>query len=242
MTSPSGTKAAAESLVAAAQAESRHLMEHEAKELLALYGVRVPPFRLLTDRCDLPAVAAELGFPLAAKLVSPQVLHKTDHGLVCLGISDPAELESAYVGLLRRAAAMSPAPEVRGVLIERMERPGLEMLVGMQRDPVFGPVLVCGLGGIYVETLRDVSYRVAPLDVDTVHEMLEELGSRDLLKGVRGQAPRDIAALASCVLAVARLADEMEEVVAVDLNPVFLYERGVVAVDARVLLREEVSA
>jgi acyl-CoA synthetase (NDP forming) len=216
-------------------------MEHEAKELLALYGVGVPPFRLLTDRRALSPAAAAIGFPLVAKLVSPQVLHKTDHGLLRLGISDLAELDNAYVALLRRAAELSPAPEVRGVLIERMQPPGLEMLVGLQRDPVFGPVLACGLGGIYVETLRDVSYRVAPLDADTAREMLGELRSRDLLQGVRGQAPRDVMGLVSCILAVACLAAEIEEVTAVDLNPVILYERGAVAVDARVLLREEGS-
>ncbi|MBL3592723.1 MAG: acetate--CoA ligase family protein [Synergistaceae bacterium] len=215
------------------------LTEYDAKRLLALHGVPVTKERLCASLDEALAAADEIGFPLALKVMSPDILHKTEARIVALRLRDREELQNAYGRLLERAVLHDPKASILGVLVQEMVEGGLECMIGMRRDPSFGPMVAVGLGGIYVEVLKDLSLRHAPLTEEMALEMIGELKGYPLLKGVRGEPGRDVTALAGAVAAVSRMACAESDLLELDVNPLFVLPegRGVLAADALVIRR-----
>jgi len=203
------------------------LAEHDAKVVLAAAGVAMPEGRLVTRREDLRAAAAALGFPLALKIQSPDLPHKTEVEGVRLGIADDAALAAAYESVMAAARRHRPEARLDGVLLERMAPPGVEMIVGAIRDAVFGPLVMVGAGGVMTELFRDAAYRLAPIDVREARAMLAELRAAPLLEGFRGAPAADVEALARLIAQISAFAaahrDRVQEV---DLNPVIVHRRG----------------
>ncbi len=211
------------------------LSEWRSKQILEAYGIPVTKEILARSPEEAVAAAKQIGYPVAMKIMSPDLLHKSDIGGVLLNIADAAAVEKAHRDLLERAANQRPDVDIEGVLIQEMLEPGLEMIIGIKKDPVFGQAVVLGLGGIFVEVLKDVSTRVAPLREEDARAMLEELKGRALLEGVRGSLPRDKEALVEILVKVSRLAYEMEDLIQeMDINPLIVQARGdgAVAADA----------
>ena len=230
-------------ILAAVRAGGRlALLEHEAKELVSLHGVPVPGDALATTADEAVATAAAVGGPVALKLVSPQILHKSDAGGVALGIEGEDAVRAAHAGILASARAHDPGATIHGVLVSLMAPAGVEVIVGTQLDEQFGPVVLFGLGGVLVELLEDVAFRVLPLDRDEALRMIGDIHGTALLDGFRGQPPVDRQALADLLVAVSELIASHPEIESMDLNPVILHERGLSVVDARILLRPEEGA
>ena len=203
------------------------LAEHAAKALLAACGAAISPARLITHAAELAGAAAALGFPLAAKIQSAAIPHKTEAGGVRLGIADLPTLEAAYADILANAARHAPEAAIDGVLLEPMAARGVEIIVGVVRDPSFGPVVMVGAGGVATELFQDTAYRLAPVDQAEATAMLRELRSARLLDGFRGAPPSDIPALARLVALVSRFADAGRATVAeLELNPVIVHPAG----------------
>ena len=202
------------------------LTEHAAKTLLAACGLRIAPSQLVSRREDL-AAAASLGFPLAAKIQSAAIPHKTEAGGVRLGIADAAALETAFDDILSAAARHAPDAAIDGVLVEPMAPPGVEIIVGVVRDPTFGPVVTVGAGGVTTELFHDVAYALAPLDEAAAEALIRTLRSAPLLDGFRGARPADIAALARLVSLISLLADAgRDRISELELNPVIVHAQG----------------
>ncbi len=212
------------------------LLEHEAFHLLSLYGLPVPRYCLAREPGEAPKCFEEVGAPAVAKVVSPDVIHKSDVGGVILGITSSVGAERAFNEIRRNLNEHAPNARFYGVLYQSMVPEGLEVIVGARRDPTFGPVIVFGLGGVLVEVLRDVSIRIAPLTPCDAYEMLSEIRGSRLLEGYRGMPPRDREALAGVILKIARLMLDLPQVRELDLNPVMAYERGAAVADARVIV------
>jgi acetate---CoA ligase (ADP-forming) len=203
------------------------LSEHAAKALLAGYGIPRPPEALARSAEEAVAAAARIGGPVALKVQSPDITHKTEAGAVALGVAGEAAVRDAYARVLANAAAAHPDAAIEGVLVQKMAAPGLEMILGVSRDPDFGPMLMVGSGGIYVEVLRDVAFAPAPIGPDEAQALLGELKGAALLDGVRGAPPADRAALAELIAALSRFAaDHAEEIDEIDLNPVIVHAQG----------------
>jgi acetate---CoA ligase (ADP-forming) len=210
----------------------------ETRALLEAYGIPTPSEALTASAQEVAAMAQAIGFPVVLKLVSPDILHKTDAGGVILGIQDGEAAGAAYEMLVARALAAYPDATIRGVMVQKMITGGREVIVGVKRDPTFGPLVMFGLGGVYVEALADVSFRLAPLTAADASDMIEEVRSTRLLKGLRGAPPADRVALVELIVRVGRLAAEHPEIAELDLNPVLVLPegQGLMAVDARVIL------
>ncbi len=214
------------------------LPEYAARELLGAYGLRFAPARTVRNEEEAVRAARQVGYPVVLKIASPDISHKTDVGGVALGIGDDAALRAALRQMAIRIRKKAPRARVRGYEVEAQVEHGKEVLLGMQRDPGFGPVVVFGLGGIYVEVLRDVTFRLAPVRPLSARHMIESVKAFPLLEGVRGESPSDLAALAEAIERVSQLAVDLPEVAELDINPLIVRAsgRGVVAVDARVVL------
>lgn len=211
------------------------LLEPEAKELCRAYGLPIGEWRVAREEGDVLRRSAELGFPLAMKIVSPDIMHKSDVGGVLLNIANP---ESATEGFRKlRSVAEKTGSRFEGTLIERMAKPGVETIIGAKRDPQFGPVIMFGLGGIFVEIFKDVSFRVAPIEKGDAMEMINELKALPLLKGARGRKPVDLDSISESLIKASRLIVENDAVEELDLNPTIGYEDGCKVVDARVILK-----
>lgn len=223
-------------LLSAARANGRNLLEPEALALLGDSGVPVLPSRLVHSREEAAAVVREWGCPIVLKVVSPQVIHKSDVGGVRVNLRAPEAAAEAYDAIVESVKAHVPEAELRGVLALPMAEEGVEVIVGVVQDPQFGPTVMFGLGGTLVEVFKDVSFRVAPFDRATALEMIRETRVWTLLQGVRGEKPKDVEALADLLVRVAELAVTYPEIREIDLNPVRAYERGVKVLDARVML------
>lgn len=223
-------------LISRAREEHRSLLEYEAMELFAQYGIPVPRFALAKSRAEAEAAAGEIGFPVVLKVVSPDIIHKSDVGGVVVGVKSAEEAGAAYDRIRASVAERAPGADIHGVLVAAQAESGLECIVGMTQDASFGPAFMFGLGGIFVELLKDVAFRVLPLDKAEVLRMLRETKGYALLSGARGRAPMDVDALAQLILDVARMVEENPEIKELDINPLFVYSKGVLTVDARVLL------
>ncbi|MFQ5803567.1 MAG: acetate--CoA ligase family protein [Candidatus Methylomirabilales bacterium] len=216
--------------------EGRNLLEHEAYELLDAYGVSVPPHRLVSSAEEAESAATEIGYPVVAKIISPDILHKSEAGGVLLHLNDAAAVRAAYGNITEHARQGRAA--VWGVLISRMAPPGTEVIVGVTQDPQFGPLVMFGLGGIFVEVYQDVSFRLIPIAERDAAAMVHEIKAFPILQGVRGRKPADIEALINLLLQVSKITQENPEISEMDLNPVLVYEKGLSVVDARVLLHQ----
>ncbi|MFQ5990305.1 MAG: acetate--CoA ligase family protein [Candidatus Methylomirabilales bacterium] len=216
--------------------EGRNLLEAEAYELLAAYGVSVPPHRSVSSADEAEKAATEIGYPVVAKIVSPDILHKTEAGGVLLNLHDAAAVKAAYAQITDHARQGKAA--VRGVLISRMAPPGTEVIIGITQDPQFGPVVMFGLGGIFVEVYQDVSFRLIPLTERDAAAMIQEIKASPILHGVRGRKPADLEAITDLLLKVSKITQENPEIAEMDLNPVLVHEKGLTVVDARVLLHQ----
>jgi len=214
------------------------LTEYTAKKVLQAYGIPVTRETIAVNEAEAVNAAADLGYPVAMKIMSPDILHKTDTGGVMLNISSPAAVRESYHRLMEAALAHNPAANLEGVLVQEMLPGGTEMIVGIGKDPVFGSTVLTGLGGIFVEALEDVALRVVPVSPRDAEEMLSELKGRKILDGLRGQPPADTEAVQEIIQRVARLAEDFPNITELDINPLFVYPRGkgACAADALIVL------
>jgi acetyltransferase len=226
-----------EKILSGCRSEGRSPLLDEGLEILLAAGIRVPEYTLAGSADEAVAAAAEIRRPVALKLVSARVSHKTDVGGVKLGLSKPDDVRLAFDSLAAAAQSAGEAGDIR-VLVQSMVTGGLEMILGARRDPSFGTVVLVGLGGIFVEVLRDVSMRVVPFHPDQLNEMIRDLSAYPLLAGVRGQPRRDIPAIHDGLLAVARLMEGFDQLLELDINPLVVLPegQGVFAVDSRLVL------
>ncbi len=210
----------------------------ETREIMDAYGIRTPPTYLARSPEEAVHYAEEIGFPVAIKISSPHILHKTDVGGVKLDVTTPAEVRDAFELMVYRASRYMPEAEIWGCLVQQMVQGGKEVIAGMHRDPHFGPLMMFGLGGIYVESLRDVTFRIAPFDRREAREMIGEIKAANILRGTRGEGPSDTEALAEALLRLSQLVTDFPESVEFDVNPLTVFEdgQGLVGIDMRLVL------
>ncbi|MEU9793134.1 acetate--CoA ligase family protein [Streptomyces sparsogenes] len=235
---PTYDTAAVRAVLDAARAEGRSaLTAPEGKRITDAYGIPTPAEGLAECADDAVALADRIGFPVALKIVSPDILHKTDAGGVRVGLASAAEVRGAFTAIVSNARAYDPEARIQGVQVQQMvPAGGQEVIVGAVTDPTFGKVVAFGLGGVLVEVLKDITFRLAPASRDDALSMLDSIRAAEVLRGVRGGAAVDREALAGLVVRVSRLAADFPEIAEVDLNPVFASPRGVLAADVRILL------
>jgi acetyltransferase len=233
------TRRRGEEIIEKARSEGRSaLLEHESKRLLGLHGVPVPPEHLAGSAEEAVSFASQAGGPVALKVVSPRILHKTDAGGVLLGLTGEAEVRDGYDRIVENAGAHAgPDPDIRGVLVSPMAGGGVEVIVGTKEDDQFGPIIMFGLGGVLVEILRDVSFRVLPVSPAAAKKMIREIKSYPVLSGTRGRPPCDEKALRRLLLSCSEVIESYPAILEMDLNPVIVHENGASVVDARILLK-----
>ena len=214
----------------------RHLLEPEALTLVRDAGLTVIGHRTAASAEEAIATANRLGYPVALKVVCREIVHKSEADGVQLDLRDAAAVGAAYRRVIEGAARHRPGARIDGVLVCRMARPGVEVILGLTRDPQFGPALMFGLGGIFVEVYRDTAFRLAPISEQDAMEMIREIKGFPVLTGARGRPARDLDGLARSLLLLSALAESRPDIDALDLNPVILYEHGCVVVDAKVFL------
>lgn len=212
--------------------------EAEARDIMKAYGIRMPQSKLAATAEEAVTYAQEIGFPVVMKISSPDILHKTDVGGVKVGLRTPNEVRDAFDLMVYRATRFLPDARIWGCLVQEMVTGGREVIVGMNRDPQFGPLLMFGLGGIYVEVLKDVAFRVAPISRIEAQELMAEIRSYNLLRGTRGEKPSDLDAMAEALLRISQLVTDFPEIVEMDINPLLVMEsgRGVYGVDMRLVI------
>ena len=228
-----------QSIIDKARGEGRtELTEVESKEFLKKARISVIDTRLATSREEAISISRKLGFPVALKITSPDIVHKSDAGGVKLGPERASQVGKAYDDVIQTISQRYPQARLHGVAVQKMARPGVEVIIGMFKDAQFGPVLMFGLGGIMVEVLKDVSFRIGPLAKRDAAEMVREIKGYPLLKGYRGQEAVDVSYLEDMLLRVSDFVGQNPEVKELDLNPVFAYSDGALVVDARIILEE----
>jgi acyl-CoA synthetase (NDP forming) len=223
-------------IIEKAKKEKRSLLETEAKELLREYEIPVPDFKLIESEEEISGLAKEINFPITMKIVSPDIIHKTDAGGVKVGIKTEKEAKVAYQKIIFEAKKYNKKAKISGVIVYPVVPQGTEIIIGMMKDPHFGPVIMFGLGGIFVEVLKDISFRILPIEERDAREMIAEIKGYEILKGVRGESPKDIKAIKNLLLKISQLALENPEISEIDLNPVFVFEKGLQVIDARMIL------
>ena len=212
------------------------VLDEHAAEIAAAYGIPQAAGAVARDRAEALRIADDIGYPVALKVASPDILHKTDIGGVALGITDAAALGVAWDRVLDSAHRRMPDAAIWGALVQRMVPPGFEVIIGVERDATFGPLIMFGLGGVYVEVLRDVAFRLAPLDTAEAMRMIRGTRAYGLLRGARGAKPSDVDAIADVLVRVAALASDFPEIVELDINPLVVAQRGcgAIAADIRI--------
>jgi acetyl-CoA synthetase (ADP-forming) len=223
-----------EEILAAAQSNQRTaLTEFESKQLLENIGLPITRQVLCTTKADALSAAQGLGFPVVMKLMAESVIHKTDVGAVKLGLTDDAAVETAFDDLMA-----IPAEGVKQVSVQEMApAPICEVIIGSTQDPQFGPAIMFGIGGVLVEVMKDVAFRITPLTRFDAEEMIHEIKGFQLLDGYRGKPKADLGALVEAILKLSDLAETRRDIAEMDLNPIFVYPDGLKVVDARVILR-----
>ena len=212
------------------------ITEELAKKILTEYGVKVPKYALVKSADEAEKKAREVGFPLVAKIVSPQILHKTDVNGVKVSLNSEAAVKETFNDMHGR---LSKQYNVKGVLLEKMAAPGAELIVGLQNDPQFGPIIMVGIGGIYTEVFKDVTFRVLPITKEDAVSMMEDLKGKQILKGFRGAPSVSMDALANALVSIGNLGTDMAPYYeSIDFNPVIFYEKDYVVVDAKILLKD----
>jgi acyl-CoA synthetase (NDP forming) len=216
--------------------EKRPLLENEAQQICALHHIPTPKSGKASSAHDAILKVKEIGFPVVLKIISPQILHKSDVGGVILNVRDEKELEVQYEKLLVKIDKRAPSAKILGVLVEKMMPPSTEVIVGGIRDSQFGPSIMFGIGGIFAEVYDDVAFRVAPIDKIDASNLIHDLRGSKILQGVRGKPPVDLASIINILINVSDLMMEHDVINQLDLNPVIVYSDGVCAVDSRIIL------
>jgi len=220
-----------------AKAEGRTVLtEIESKQVLEEAGVPTAAARLAKTAEEAVSAAKETGYPVVLKVVSPHVTHKSDVGGVRLGLDSPEAVTEAFAEIVAAVKEHEPGARIEGVAVQKMARPGIEVIIGMSKDPQFGPVLMFGLGGILVEVLKDVAFRIVPLEPRDARQMIREIKGFPVLQGFRGRAPADLEALEKLILKVSAFVEAHPAIEELDLNPVLAYADGAIAVDARIVV------
>jgi acyl-CoA synthetase (NDP forming) len=214
----------------------KFLLEPEAKTVCMKCGIPVTNFKVAKNEAEAVKLAEQIGYPIVLKIVSPDIIHKSDVGGVIIGLKTAKDVQNAYHQILENVKKHKADAKIAGVLVQEMAPPSTEVIVGAIKDPQFGPALMFGLGGIFVEVLKDVTFRVAPITEDEACEMVTEVKAYPLLKGYRGQPPADTEAIVQILLKTSRLVMEHQEIKELDLNPILVYEKGAKTVDARIIL------
>lgn len=216
--------------------QARLLLEPDAIQLLHAYGIPYSNHGVAHSAKEASEIADRLGYPVVLKVISCDVVHKSDVGGVALGLKNARSVRDAYGQIVRALTDHLPGAEIQGMLVCRHAPPGLEVIVGALEDALFGPTVMFGLGGVFVEVLKDVSFRVAPLERTDAEEMIREIQGYPLLEGVRGRKGCDIDALIDLLLSVSRMVIERPDISELDLNPVRVFERGLLVLDVRMLI------
>ncbi len=219
------------------------VLEHEAKDIMKEYGIPIPPYATAATVDEAVEKSKEVGFPVVLKILSKDVLHKSDAGGVKLNLKNEEDVRKAFGEIMENAKKYGQKKGIdvdlsRGVFITDFAEQGTEVIVGVTLDPQFGHALMFGLGGIFVEVLKDVTFRLIPMEEIDAREMIYEIKAAKILEGVRGQAPRDVDALVEIIMKVSKMIQENPEIIELDCNPAFLYEKGkgALVVDARILI------
>jgi acyl-CoA synthetase (NDP forming) len=211
------------------------LREDEAVKILGQYGVPYPEHKLASTPDAAVEIAQSLGFPVVLKILAKNVIHKSDAGGVSTGLNTSEKVHQAYKKIEKQVKETVPDADIQGMLVCSQADEGLELIVGGVHDPDFGPTVMFGLGGIFTEVLKDVRFRVVPLKRIDALEMIREIKGYSVLQGVRGQPPRDLEALADLLISVSNILNENPDIKELDLNPIRIYENGLMALDARVI-------
>jgi acyl-CoA synthetase (NDP forming) len=212
------------------------LLETEAKTICMEYTIPVTTFKLAKTEREAAALAEQIGFPVVLKIVSPEIIHKSDAGGVMVNLKSAIEVQDAYRKIIENAKKYNSKARIDGVLVQEMAPQSTEVIVGAIKDPQFGQTLMFGLGGIFVELLKDVTFKVAPITRQDAEEMITEVKAYPLLKGYRNTPPADINAIVTILLNTSKLIMDYPEIKELDLNPVMSYEKGAKTVDARIIL------
>jgi acyl-CoA synthetase (NDP forming) len=211
-------------------------METEAKAICMEYQIPVTTFKLAKNEKEAAEFAGQIGFPVVLKIVSPEIVHKSDAGGVMVNLKNAVEVRNAYGKILENAKKYDSQAEIVGVLVQEMAPQSTEVIVGAIKDPQFGQTLMFGLGGIFVELLKDVTFRVAPLSREDANEMMTKVKAYPLLTGYRNTPPADLEAIINILLNTSKLVMDYPEIKELDLNPIMAYEKGAKTVDARIIL------
>ena len=214
----------------------KSLLEPEAKTVCTKYGIPVTNFKLAKNEAEAVKFAEQMGLPVVLKIVSPDIIHKSDVGGVIIDLKTAKDVRQAYKQILANVKKHKADAKITGILVQEMAPPSTEVIVGAIKDPQFGPTVMFGLGGIFVEVLKDVTFRVAPITEEEACEMITEVRAYPLLKGYRNSPPADTGAIAKILLNTSRLVMEHQEIKELDLNPVIVYKKGAKTVDARIIL------
>ena len=224
-------------IIAKARKQGRKfLLEPEAKTICIEYGIPTTKFMLAKTPEEAVEYAEKIGYPAVLKIVSTDVIHKFDVGGVILNLRSSQEVRRAYNKILENVKKHKPNAKIIGVLVQEMAPPSTEVIVGAIKDPQFGQTLMFGLGGIFVEILKDVAFRIAPITKEEAEEMIREIRAYPVLKGYRNMPPADIQAIIQILINTSKLVMDYPEIQELDLNPIMVYEKGAKTVDARVLL------
>jgi len=229
-------------IFAQAREEGRsYLLEPEAKIVCMEYGIPVTRFKVALSKDEAVKFADQISYPVVLKIVSPDILHKWDLGGVILNLKNAGEVKNAYNKILENAKRHKPDAKILGVLVQEMAPSSTEVIVGSIKDAQFGPALMFGLGGVFVEVLKDVTFRIAPITEADAREMITEVKGYPILKGYRGQPPADIDAIVQILMNTSRLIIDHTEIKELDLNPIMVYDKGAKTVDARIILEESID-
>jgi len=227
-------------IIATARSQNRLVLtEVEAKEIMQSAGVPVVKTILAKTKNEALQLSEQIGFPIVAKIVAPDITHKSDAGGVRMNISDRVQMEQAWDDLMSNAQAAFPNSQIDGVAVQPQAPEGTEVIIGGSQDPQFGPIVMFGLGGVFVEILKDVSFRIVPLSDNDASEMITDIKSYKVLEGYRGNAAADTSAIQKALVATSTLLETNPDIAELDLNPVFAYSDGILAVDARIILKDQ---
>lgn len=216
--------------------EKRNLTENESYDLLAKHGIFVPEYKVASSLEETIIKSKSLGFPLVMKVISPDIMHKTDIGGVTLNIMNEQQIRESYQNMVDCVKKSKPKAKINGVLLYKQLPKGVEVIVGMTRDSQFGPTVMFGLGGIFTEILQDVSFRICPVTRIDIEEMIYEIKGIRILEGYREHPSCDIDSLVDIILAISDIAINYSVIKEIDLNPIMAYEKGAVVVDAKIVL------
>jgi acetate---CoA ligase (ADP-forming) subunit beta len=224
-------------IIASVRQQARTVLtEIEAKQVFNQVGISVTETLLAPSQKEAITLSEKIGFPVVLKIASQDITHKTDAGGVKVGLKNKAEVRNAYTEIMASVRSKYPKAKIEGVTVQSMARPGIEIIIGVFKDPQFGPVIMFGLGGIFVEVLKDVAFRIIPIVRRDAAEMIKEIKGYALLNGYRGHEPANIPALENMLLKVSDFVEKNPGIKEIDLNPIFAYKDSAVAVDARIVL------